>query len=83
MITTTIRATYRGGVLQPETELVLPENTTVELEITPLPQTPGPVEPLFGAFPALAELTDDDFAWARRLWEHGFQRELRLLDELE
>jgi hypothetical protein len=62
---------------------VLPENSTVELEITLVPQMPGTAESLFGAFPELSTLTDDDFAWARRLWEHGFERESRLLDEVD
>jgi len=36
----------------------------------------------FGAFPELAALAGDDFAWAKRLWEHGLEKQSRLLDEL-
>jgi predicted DNA-binding antitoxin AbrB/MazE fold protein len=36
MMTITILAIYRDGVLQPERKLELPENTPVQLQVTPL-----------------------------------------------
>jgi predicted DNA-binding antitoxin AbrB/MazE fold protein len=35
MTTITVQATYRSGVLQPATQLNLPEGATVEVKITP------------------------------------------------
>jgi AF2212-like len=79
----TIQAVYRNGVLEPEKELGLPENTLVRVQITPLPQFHNAGGSMFGAFPELASLTGDDFAWARRLWEHGGEKQSRILDGLE
>jgi predicted DNA-binding antitoxin AbrB/MazE fold protein len=55
-----IEAVYRDGVLQPQTELDLPDNTSVLVEITPLPAKSIFASSLFGAFPELATLTDDE-----------------------
>jgi len=38
---------------------------------------------VFGAFPELATLTEEDFEWAKRLWEHGLAKQSRILDGLE
>jgi len=82
MVTITVQAVYRGGVLQPQDELDLPDNTPVQVQVTPLPASRAATGSLFGAFPELAALTGDEFAWAKRLWEHGLEKQSRLLDEL-
>lgn len=84
MTTITQRAIYRRGILRLDTPIDLPENTTVQVEITlvsPDPTATG--SSLYGAFPELAVLTSDDFAWAKRLWEHGTEKQSRHLDGLE
>ena len=77
-----IPAVYRNGVLQPQTKLDLPENTVVQVQVTPFLPASAPSGSLFGAFPELAALTDDAFAWAKRLWEHGLEKQSRILDDL-
>ncbi len=66
-MTITIHAIYRDGVLTPEEKLDLPDNTPVQLQVTALPTTPVQGNSLFGAFPELAALTDNDFAGVKRL----------------
>jgi len=82
MATITVQAVYRNGVLRPQTKLDLPDNTIVQVQITPPPATGPSSDSLFGAFPELAALTGDDFAWAKRLWEHSAEIESRILDGL-
>ena len=57
--------------------------TTITVQVTPLPTTDAAPGSLFGAFPELAVLSDDDVAWAKRLWEHGLEKQSRILDGLE
>jgi len=83
MGTITIQATYSNGVLKPRGKLDLPDNTTVQVQITPLVTADATTDSLFGAFPELAMLSDDDVAWARRLWEHGAEKQSRILDGLD
>ena len=83
MASITIQAVYRNGVLEPEEKLELPENTTVQVQITPLLGPQIARESLFGIFPELASLTGDDFAWAKRHWEHGVEKQSRVLDGIE
>ncbi len=70
------KAIYRDGVLKPETKLDLPENTPVEIQVVSLTSaTQSKVTgSLFGAFPELATLNGDDFAWVKRLWDHGMEK---------
>jgi predicted DNA-binding antitoxin AbrB/MazE fold protein len=82
MTTFTIQAVYQGGVLQPKTKLNLPDNTPVQVQVTPLPLDNAATNSLFGLFPELAMLGDDDFAWAKRLWEHSLERQSSRLDDL-
>ncbi len=82
MTTFTVQAVYQGGVLQPKDKLNLPDNTPVQVQVTPLPISGAPTNSLFGAFPELAALTGDDFAWAKRLWEHSLEKQSSLLDGL-
>jgi predicted DNA-binding antitoxin AbrB/MazE fold protein len=68
MTTITIQAVYRNGVLQPESNLDLPENTAVRVEVTPLGETPPGQDTRFGALPELAQITEADMAWAKTRW---------------
>jgi predicted DNA-binding antitoxin AbrB/MazE fold protein len=79
----TIQAIYKDGVLKPLEPLNLAENQTVSLEVLFIEAENQSRESLFGKFPELAQLTDDDFAWAKRLWEHGLEKQLRILDGAE
>jgi predicted DNA-binding antitoxin AbrB/MazE fold protein len=76
-----IQAVYTKGLLKPATQLNLPEGAKVEVQISELPTAIPVSGSLFGAFPQLGLLNDDDVAWAKRLWEHGIQKQSRLLDE--
>ena len=82
MTTFTVQAIYQDGVLQPKVKLNLPNNTPVQVQVTPLPAGPASAHSLFGLFPDLATLGDDDFAWARRLWEHSLEQQSSRLDGL-
>ena len=81
-MTITVKAVYSGGVLKPLDPLPLSDNQTVSLELTTLPADQVATGSLFGAFPELAALTDNDFAWAKRLWEHSVENQSRILDGL-
>jgi hypothetical protein len=80
MATFTVQAVYQDGVLQPRVKLNLPDNTPVQIQVTPLPVDRVSANSLFGLFPDLATLSDDDFAWAKRLWEHSLERQSSRLD---
>ena len=70
MTTVTVQAIYQAGVLRPRRKLDLPDNTLVQVQVTPLPAAESALGSLFGAFPELAFLTDDDVDGSKRLWEH-------------
>ncbi len=57
----TIKAIYSNGVLKPLKPLPLKENETVEIEVTTIPQVSLTTKSLFGAFPALAVFSQEDF----------------------
>ena len=78
----TIKAIYSNGVLKPLKPLPLNENETVEIEVTTIPQMRSTMKSLFGAFPALAVFSQEDFDWAKRMWEHGVEKQSRILDGL-
>jgi predicted DNA-binding antitoxin AbrB/MazE fold protein len=79
----TVEAIYKDGILKPKTKLDLPDNTLVEVSVTPIPKPASRRRSLFGAFPELALLTEDEFEWAKRLWEHGLEKQSRILNGLE
>jgi predicted DNA-binding antitoxin AbrB/MazE fold protein len=82
MTTITISAVYRKGKLEPQAKLNLPENAQVELQVTPIPSEEPPLpKTLFGLFPELAALTEEDIMWAKQLWEKGSEKQLKLLEE--
>ena len=83
MAVITVQAIYTDGVLKPQVALDLPDNTFVQVQVTPLPAAATTPGSLFGAFPELSALTDDDLAWARRLWEHSIEKQSRILDGLD
>lgn len=37
-------------------------------------------EPLFGAFPELAAITEDDLNWAKGLWRESLERQIRIIN---
>lgn len=78
----TIKAIYSDGVLKPLKPLPLDENQTVEIEVTVVPSATAATKSLFGAFPALAVFSQEDFDWAKRLWEHSIEKQSRILDGL-
>jgi len=78
----TIRAVYSKGILKPLEPLALVENQAVELELTILPDVNATVPSLFGAFPALAALTMDDFVWAKHQLSQTLEKQSNILDNL-
>ena len=82
MTTLIVKAVYRQGALQPERKLDLPENTLVQVQITPLSEQAAQGS-LFGAFPELCQVADDDFVWVKNLWEHGVEKQSRILNGQE
>ena len=82
-MTITVQAIYRNGVLQPQQQLDLPDNTPVQIQITTLSAAGAGAGSLFGAFPELAALDADDFDWAKRSWERGLEKQAHLLSSPE
>jgi hypothetical protein len=70
----TISAIYRKGRFEPKDKLSLPENTPVELQVTPMLSEEPPLKTLFGAFPELAVLSEEDIAWAEQLWGQSVEK---------
>jgi prevent-host-death family protein len=40
----------------------------------------GMVDPLFGAFPELAAIPDEDLAWAKAQWDQSVEKQLHTMD---
>lgn len=40
----------------------------------------GMVDPLFGAFPELGAITDEDLAWAKAQWDQSVEKQLHTID---
>ena len=38
------------------------------------------IESLFGAFPELAAITDEDLAWVKEQWNQSLEKQLRIID---
>ncbi len=79
METFTVQAVFRKGVLRPKTKLNLPEDSVVEVQVKAAGQTSGTKASLFGAFPELSAITDDDVLGAKGLWEKSLKKQARLL----
>lgn len=80
MTTITVQAIYRKGRLEPKVKLNLPENTTVEIQLTPLTEPQKHTNSLFGLFPELTDLTNDDFMQAKSLWDSSLNKQSHFLD---
>ncbi len=79
METFTVQAVYTKGVLKPKTRLNLPENSMVEVQVKAAKGRNGGRSTLFGAFPELAVITDEDIQDAKKQWEKGLEKQARLL----
>jgi predicted DNA-binding antitoxin AbrB/MazE fold protein len=79
METFTVQAVYKKGVLRPKTKLNLPENSVVEVDVRMKKRKGGVRATLFGAFPELAAITDDDVLGAKGLWEKSLRKQTRVL----
>ena len=82
MTTLVIDAVHQKGVFRPINPVSLPENAPVKVlvqtpEITESAKTERPS--LFGAFPEIAAINDDDIAWVKGLWQEGLEKQLRIL----
>ena len=78
------QAIYRKGILKPKIKLNLPDNTLLQVQVTPvaLPAEQPVIQrgSLFGTFPELAAFTRKDIGWAKRIWDHGVENQLRIMD---
>ena len=81
MTVITIDAVVSDGVLKPTTPFLLPEGTKVQAQIFVASSDSASANSLFGSFPQLSTLGDDDSAWAKRLWEQGFDRQVHNLND--
>jgi len=81
MATITVQALYQDGVLKPKQKIDLPEETLVQVQVTPVEVVGTLSGSLFGAFPELAKITDNDILWVKRLWEHGLEKQFRISDD--
>ena len=81
MTVITIDAIVSNGGLKPTTPLDLPEGTKVQAQIFVATANTTATDSLFGAFPQLSTLGDDDFVWAKELWEQGVKRQIHKLND--
>jgi predicted DNA-binding antitoxin AbrB/MazE fold protein len=77
------QAVYRKGVLKPKEKLDLPEDSLVQVQVTPITSKNPSPKSLFGAFPELATLSSEDINWVIRQWDHSTEKQSRILDGLE
>jgi predicted DNA-binding antitoxin AbrB/MazE fold protein len=75
----TTQAIYQDGVFRLQNKLDLPEGTSVQLEVIPLSDEGFPAKSLFGAFPELAILTEDDLEDAKREWERDIEKQSHII----
>jgi hypothetical protein len=79
------QAIYRKGILKPKIKLNLPDNTLLQVQVTPvaLPaEQPGNQRgSLFGTFPELGAFTSKDLGWAKRIWDHGAENQCTIILE--
>lgn len=79
METFTVQAVYQKGVLKPKAKLNLPEDSVVELQVKMSVSRRNKKTSLFGAFPELAVITDEDIHQAKKRWERGLKKQARML----
>jgi hypothetical protein len=82
MVTISVQAVYHKGALRLKKKLDLPEDALVQVDVTPLETAPAPGSTglLFGAYPELKAITDEDLVWGKQLWEQGLEKQQRILD---
>lgn len=83
METITVQAVFQDGILRPKTRLNLPENIVVEVQVKTIAEKGGTKKTLFGAFPELEAITDDEMLEAKGLWDQSLRKQARLLKEAE
>jgi len=83
MSTIITQAVYHKGVLKPKEKLDLPEDSLVQVQVTPITSKNPSSKSLFGTFPELATLSSEDINWVIRQWDHSTEKQSRILDGLE
>jgi len=79
MTTYTVPAIYKDGILKPQTKLDLPDNTPVQLEVTPLTPPRAVAGPLYGMYPEFAAMTEDDLTAAKQVWGQSLNAQADIL----
>lgn len=75
-----IDAVYQQGVFKPLQPITLAEHEPVKVIVwVQSPPIPTGRRSLFGAIPALADVSDEDLAWAKQLWEQGLGKQMQIL----
>ena len=79
METISVQAVYKKGVLKPRKKLNLPEDSVVDVLVKPIMHRKGKNATLFGAFPALANITEAEMKRSKRQWTHSLGKQGRIL----
>lgn len=83
METITVQAVYEKGVLKPRKKLDLPEHSVVEIQIDAAhPDSKIRQASLFGAFPELKAVTDQELKSVKKSWDRGAKKQSRLLKKV-
>jgi hypothetical protein len=83
MTTISLSAIYRNGRLELSEPLDLPDGTEVLVQVTLLDlATPNPSF-AFGAFPELADITDEELEDVKKVWDRMVERQIRIITGLE
>ena len=61
-------------------DLLIMQNTQAASELLNELAAPATIDPLFGAFPELAAITDEDLAWAKAEWDQRPEKQLCVID---
>lgn len=73
-----IDAVFQQGVFKPLQPVTLAENEPVKVVVwVEPPPVPAGRRSLFGALPALADVSDESLAWAQQLWEQGLEKQIQ------
>lgn len=81
--TITVQAVYEKGVLKPRKKLDLPEHSVVEIQIDAAqPASKTGQASLFGAFPELKAVTDQELKSVKKSWDRGAKKQSRLLKKV-
>lgn len=83
METITVQAVYEKGVLKPRKKLDLPEHSVVEIQIEAAHQSSKAGKAsLFGAFPELGAITDQDLKSVKKSWDRSAKKQSRMLKKV-